>query len=59
MIKQLHEMSLIELSELLMDTTHEFIDSLKNDGPIEELQILRDYLTAIRKEIRLIEGRFE
>ena len=59
MTKQLHELSMPELSELLMDTTHQFIDGLKNDGPIEELEILRDYLTAIRNEIRLIEGEIK
>ena len=57
MTKQLHELSLKELSELLVDTTQQFITALKNDGPIDELQILRDYFTAIRKEISRIEGR--
>jgi hypothetical protein len=56
MTKQLHELSNKELAELLMDTTHQFIDGLRNDAPIEELQILRDYLTAIRTEIRMKDG---
>ena len=56
MTKQLHELSQQELSELLIDTTHQFIEELKTDGTVEELQILRDYLTAIRKEIKHMEG---
>jgi hypothetical protein len=57
--KQLHELSLTELSELLVDTSQQFIAALKNEAPIDDLQILRDYIIAIRKEIRRIEGRRE
>lgn len=49
-------LSLTELSNLLTDTTKQFIAALKNDRPIEELQQLRDYLSAIRNEIRRIES---
>ena len=59
MTKQLHELSIPELSELLLNTTRQFLTALKNDGPIDELQLLRDYLTAIRNEMRRIEGRIE
>jgi hypothetical protein len=55
--KQLHELTLAELSGLLLYTTHQFIAALKNDSPIDELQVLRDYLTAIRKEIRQVESQ--
>ena len=59
MTKQLHELTLMELSDLLIQTTRQFITALKNDSPVDELQLLRDYLTAIRNEIRRMEGRRE
>jgi hypothetical protein len=59
MTKHLHELTLTELSDLLMNTTQQFLAALKNDGPIDDLQILRDYLTAIRYQIRLTEGERE
>jgi len=59
MTKQLHELSVTELSDLLLYTTRQFIAALKNDSPFDELQLLRDYLTAIRNEIRRMEDRRE
>ena len=56
MTQNLHVLPASELSNLLTNTTKQFVAALKSDRPLEELQHLRDCLTAIRTEIRLRES---
>ena len=52
MTENLHVLPMSELSNLLTNTTKQFVAALRNDRPIGELEHLRDCLTAIRVEIR-------
>ena len=52
MTENLHVLPISELSNLLANTTKQFVAALRNDRPLEELQYLRDCLSAIRAEIR-------
>ena len=52
MTENLHVLPMSELSNVLTNATKQFVAALRTDRPIEELEHLRDYLTAIRAEIR-------
>ena len=56
MTKKLDELSLVELSELLLSTNDQFLLALQNHRPIEVLQHLRDCLKEIHAEIKKREG---
>ena len=59
MTKNLSELSLVDLSELLLSTNNQFVEALQSDGPIEQLEHLRNYLKEIRVEIKRREGKRE
>ena len=52
MTENLQVLPMSELSNVLTNATKQFVAALRTDRPIEELEHLRDYLMAIRAEIR-------
>ena len=52
MTENLDVLPMSVLTNLLTNTTTQFVNALRTDRPIEELEYLRDCLTSIRAEIR-------